>query len=54
MKNRNNMSMREYLEYIPTEIENGFLMQTVWNKFDFANIRENELFKTKEELLKSL
>lgn len=27
MKNRNEMSTREYLEYIPTEVENGFLKQ---------------------------
>ena len=27
MKNRNEMSAEEYLEYIPTEVENGFLTQ---------------------------
>lgn len=32
----------------------GFTEETVWNKFDCANIPEDELFKTKEELLKSL
>lgn len=37
-----------------TSIWYGFTEETVWNKFDFANIREDELFKTKEELLKSL
>lgn len=27
MKDRNEMTTREYLEYIPTEVENGFLMR---------------------------
>lgn len=34
MKNRNEMSTEEYLEYIPTEVENGFLKQIEYDKPD--------------------